>query len=175
MKIIRSIAMIAIVWAGAAQAVEPVPTGSFAFTFETELPAPPATAWAAATGDITGWWDHSMSEAPHSMVIEPRPGGRFLEEFSADGDGVVHADVTYAKTGEMLRMVGPMGLAGCAIHMITTWTFAAGESDGTTQMTVEVRATGEIHEGWDALVEKTWRHFIEERLAPFLAGDREGR
>ena len=141
-------------------AAHSVPTGSFAFTFETVLPATPATAWAAATGDISGWWDHSMSGAPTRLVIEPRPGGRFLEEFDEGGDGVVHAEVTYVKTGAMLRMVGPMGLAGYAIHMVTTWTFAAGESDGTTLMTVEVRATGEIQEGWDALVEKTWRHFI---------------
>ena len=82
----------------------------------------------------------------------------------------MHADVTYVKSGEMLRMVGPLGLAGHALHMVTTWTFAPGEAENTTVLTVQVNATGEVHEGWGEVVEKTWRHFIGERLAPHLAG-----
>jgi len=149
-------------------AADPVPTGAFTFTFDTELAATPAEAWSAATGDISAWWDHSMSDAPYRLVIEPHPGGRFLEEFDAAGDGVVHADVTYVKSGEMLRMVGPMGLAGHAIHMVTTWTFTPGANE-TTTLTVQVNAVGEVHEGWAEIVETTWRHFIVERLAPHLA------
>ena len=157
-----------------ALAAEPVPTGSFTFSFDAVLDAPVAAAWNAATGDISGWWDHSMSGDPHRLVIEARPGGRFLEEFDAAGDGVVHAEVTYVKSGEMLRMVGPLGLAGHAIDMVTTWTFAPGEAEGATVMTVQVNASGEIHEGWGEIVESTWRHFIVERLAPFVASAAAG-
>lgn len=168
---LRTVAFLALIaLAAVTPAAEPVPTGSFSFTFDTVLQAPPAEAWAAATGDVSGWWDHSMSGDPHRMVIEPKPGGVFLEEFDASGDGVVHADVTYVRTGEMLRMVGPLGLAGHALHMVTTWTFAPGDADGTTVLTVKVNASGEVHEGWGEIVETTWRHFIGDRLAPFVAG-----
>lgn len=165
------LALVLLLLPAAAGAGEAVPTGAFAFSFTSVLPAAPDAAWDAATGDILGWWDHSMSGDPHALEIQARPGGLFLETFDASGDGVAHAVVTYAKRREMLRMEGPMGLAGHAIHMTTTWTFVPGTRDGTTDLTVSVHAAGEVHEGWPAVVEATWRHFIDERLVPYLAGE----
>jgi len=156
--------------AAAGAETAPVPAGAFAFTFTVTLPAAPAQVWAAATGNVLPWWDHSMSGDPHAMVIEPRPGGLFLETFDASGDGVAHAVVTYARRPQMLRMEGPLGLAGHAIHMVTTWTLAPGAAPGTTDFTVEVHAAGEVHEGWPDVVEATWRHFIDERLRAYLEG-----
>jgi uncharacterized protein YndB with AHSA1/START domain len=148
-------------------AVDAPPSDTFAFTFTVELPGSPETVYTAATGDITGWWDHSMSDQPHEMYIEPKPGGAFMEIFDESGDGVRHAVVTYAKTNEMLRMEGPMGLAGSAILMVTTWTLSAAEN-GNTDFTIQCNASGEVYEGWGEVVEKTWRHFIDERLRGFL-------
>jgi len=152
---------------GGAAAAEPVPTGSFQFRFSVEMPGTAVEVFDAATGDISGWWDHSMSVNPVELVIEPVPGGRFLEIMDRDGGGVVHATVTQVQRGKMLRMVGPMGLAGHAIHMVTTWTLEQ-PTENTTTFTVEVHAAGEVHEGWGDVVEKTWRHFIEGRLLPHL-------
>lgn len=143
----------------------------FEFSFTVELPASPAVVWNSATGNVGDWWDHSMSENPYKLVIEAWPGGQFREEFDEFGNGVIHADITYAKENEMLRMDGPMGLAGYAVHMVTTWTFVPGEKDNTTIMAIEVHAAGEIQDGWDAIVEKTWHHFIEDRLGAYLADD----
>lgn len=150
-------------------AAEPIPTGGFRFQFTVDLPGSPADVYEAATGDISAWWDHSMAENPISLTIEPRPGGRFLEIMDADGGGVVHATVTQAQVGQMIRMEGPMGLAGHAIHMVTTWTLEPLDEQ-STQFTVEVHAAGEIHEGWDEVVEKTWRHFIGGQLKSYLEG-----
>jgi uncharacterized protein YndB with AHSA1/START domain len=157
-----------------AVAAEPIPTGGFKFELVVELPGSPAEVYAAATGDISGWWDHSMAVNPVSLTIEARPGGHFLEVMDKEGGGVVHATVTQAQFGKMLRMVGPLGLAGHAIHMVTTWTLEplGGER---TKFVIEVHASGEIHEGWDAVIEKTWRHFIEGQLKGFLeARPRQG-
>ena len=151
----------------AAVAAEPVPTGSFEFQFTVELPGTPEAVFDAATGDISGWWDHSMSENPVRLLIEPKPGGHFLEVMNEAGDGVIHATVTQVEKGKMLRMVGPMGLAGNAIYMVTTWTLAPREGNHTA-FTVEVHAAGEVHEGWGDMVEKTWRHFIEGQLNNYL-------
>ncbi len=148
---------------------ETPPTGSFAFTVEATVTGTPAAAFDAATGDISGWWDHTMSDHPVRLVVEPKPGGAFLEVFDESGDGVRHAAVTYAHRGEMLRYEGPLGLAGHAIHMVTTWTFAdAGE--GRTLVRVAVHAAGEILEGWPAVVEQTWQHFLLKRYVPYVEG-----
>lgn len=148
---------------------ETPPTGAFSFAVEATVTGTPAAAFDAATGDITGWWDHTMSDHPVRLVVEPKPGGAFLEVFDESGDGVRHAAVTYARRGEMLRYEGPLGLAGHAIHMVTTWTFAdAGE--GRTLVRVEVHAVGEILAGWPAVVEQTWQHFLLKRYVPYVEG-----
>ncbi len=145
------------------------PTGAFSFTVDTVVPGQPEQVYDDTFGDVTGWWDHSMSGDPHAMYIEPKPGGAFMEIFDESGDGVRHAVVTYAKRGEMLRFEGPLGLAGHAIHLVATWTFA-DDSEGHTRIAVEVHAAGEVHEGWPAVVERTMRHFLVDRLAPYLQG-----
>lgn len=146
-----------------------VPTGAFSFTVETMAPGQPEQVYDATFGDVSGWWDHSMSDDPHAMYIEAKPGGAFMEIFDESGDGVRHAVVTHAERGEMLRFEGPLGLAGHAIHMVTTWTFADGD-EGHTLIAVEVHAAGEVHEGWAAVVERTMRHFLVDRLTPYLEG-----
>ncbi len=143
------------------------PTGSFAFDFRVDLPGPPAEMYDALTGDISGWWDHSMSGDPLHLEIEPRPGGHFREIFDESGDGVIHAVVTQAQRGKLLRMEGPLGLAGHAVHMVTTYTLEP--TPAGCQLEVTVRAAGEVHPGWEQVVEATWRHFIEERFLPYVS------
>jgi hypothetical protein len=108
-----------------------------------------------------------MSGAPLRLEIEPHPGGRFLETFDATGDGVVHATVTYAQRGKKLQMMGPLGLAGHAIHMVTTYDLEPLDP-GRSRLTVTVHAAGEVHPGWDEVVLATWRHFIDDRFLPWV-------
>ncbi|MBU0741340.1 SRPBCC domain-containing protein [bacterium] len=151
--------------AGAAES----PAGAFSFRVEVAVPGQPGAVYDATFGDVTGWWDHSMSGDPLRMYIEPKPGGAFMEIFDESGDGVRHAVVTYAKRGEMLRFEGPLGLAGNSLHMVTTWTFADAE-EGHTLVAVEVHAAGEVDARWPAVIERTWVHFLVDRLKPYLEG-----
>ncbi len=149
----------------------PAPSGS---RFGVTLPGTPTQIYDTVTGDISGWWDHTMSDHPARLEIEPRPGGGFWEIFDDSGDGVRHAVVTYAKRGEVLRFEGPLGLTGHALHMVTTYTLAAAGAD-STRLTLAVQAAGELDPRWPAVVEQTWRHFIFERLQPYVAaGGRAG-
>ena len=150
-----------------AQGADPPPTGSFTFSFAVELPGPCKEMYDALTGDISGWWDHTMSEAPVSLEIQARPGGHFIETFDESGDGVVHATVTYAQRGKMLRMVGPLGLAGHAIEIVTTYELEPLPEDRSS-LTVTVHAAGEVHPGWDEIVEQTWHHFIDDQFLPWV-------
>ena len=142
-----------------AAAVTDAPSGAFSFTVEMLIDSDVPTVWDAATGDISGWWDHSMSPQPHAMYVEAKPGGAFMEIFDENGDGVRHAVVTYVKQHEILRYEGPLGLAGHALHMVTTWSFV-NEEGGGTRVVVEVHAAGEVHGGWPEVIEKTWGHFL---------------
>ena len=159
--------LLALLITAPALAVTPPPTGSFNFTFAVDLPGPPDEMYDALTGDISGWWDHTMSDAPLSLELQAWPGGHFLETFDDTGEGVIHATVTYAQRGQKLMMVGPLGLAGHAIHMVTTYEMEQLEG-GRSRLTVTVHAAGEVHPGWDEIVLQTWHHFIDDRFLPWV-------
>ena len=141
--------------------------GAFSFTKEVKLPGTPEEIFEAATGDISDWWDHSVSENPVGFYIEPIPGGGFWEFFDDEGNGVLHATVIAADRGKLLRFDGPLGLAGTAIQLVTTYTFEASGSDSTF-MNISVHGAGEVGDGTPAIVEKVWGHFIFERFKPFI-------
>lgn len=139
----------------------------FSFDKEVMLPGTPEIIFDAVTGDISGWWDHSMSEHPKKFYIEPFPGGGFFEIFDDEGNGVLHASVIYADRGKLLRFDGPLGLSGKAIQLVTTYKFEPVGSDSTL-LKVSVHGAGEVEEGLPAIVEKVWDHFIFERLEPYI-------
>ena len=141
--------------------------GVFSFEKEVTLPGTPGDIFDAATGDISGWWDHSVSENPVELFIEPIPGGGFWEFFDDEGNGVLHATVIAADRGKLLRFDGPLGLAGIAIHLVTTYTFEPIGSDSTF-MKISVHGAGEVEDGTPATVEKVWEHFIFERFKPYI-------
>jgi hypothetical protein len=153
--------------------ISSTPCRTFSFTLSGDFRGYPGEVFDAVTGDISPWWDHTMSDSPWKLFVEPRVGGGFMEVFNEHGDGVRHAVVTGVETGKFLRYEGPLGLAGHALHMVTTWTFAVSPDQGYTTVFVEVHGAGEVHEGWPEIIERTWRHFLFDRLQPFLAGELE--
>ena len=139
----------------------------FSFEKEVRLPGISDAIFDAATGDISGWWDHSFSEDPLEFFIEPYPGGGFWEIFDDEGNGVLHATVIYADRGKMLRFVGPLGLSGKAINLVTTYEFQPVGADSTL-FKVSVHGAGEIEEGVPVIVESAWNHFIFECFKPYV-------
>lgn len=149
--------------------VQPSRTDAFVITRTVALPASPDSVWRVITGDIEPWWDHHVSDDPHRFYIEPKPGGCFCEIFDESGDGVQHATVTFARRGETLMFEGPLGLLGNALHMVTTYQLEAqGDS---TRLLVEIHGAGEVREGWPQAIGRVWRHFLEERLKPYIEGE----
>jgi len=90
-----------------------------------------------------------------------------MEIFDEEGHGVRHAVVTAAEYGKMLRYEGPLGLAGTALLMVTTWSLKGAE-EGQTIVTVEVHGSGEVGDGIPEIIEKTWGYFLTDRLMPHL-------
>lgn len=146
--------------------VKPTAVGSYSIELEEVLPASPEAVYDAATGDVSGWWDHSFSGHPAKLFIEAKPGGRFYEIFNDSGDGALHATVTYAERGKKLRFVGPLGLAGSALDLVTTWDFKP-EGSGT-RMHLTCNVAGQISADTAKILDQVWQHFIAERLKGYI-------
>jgi hypothetical protein len=152
-----------------------IPYGAFAFDISLSLPGTPDEIFGAITGDISGWWDHSFSGKPVKFYVEPVVGGGFYEYFDDKGNGVRHAVVTYVDRPKILRMEGPLGLAGNAFQGVYTYHFEPA-GDDSTKLTLQVQASGHVEPGWDGVVEKVWRHFLIERFKPYVElGVHKGR
>ena len=141
-------------------------TGAFQVQQELILSASPEAVYDAVTGDISGWWDHSFSEHPKRLFIEPKPGGGFWEIFDDAGNGVLHARVIYADRGKMLRFTGPLGLSGQAADVVTTYEFLPDPAGTKLRLTCNV--AGQINDGQDKIVDSVWHHFLFERLKPYI-------
>jgi hypothetical protein len=139
----------------------------FSFDKEVTLPGTPEQIFDAATGDISGWWDHSFSGNPKKFYIEPKPGGGFYEIFDDKGNGVLHATVIYSQRPKMIRFDGPLGLSGRAVQIVTTYEFSESGNDSTL-MKVSVHGSGEMEEGMPSIVENVWEHFIYDRFKPYI-------
>jgi len=145
---------------------EDLKTGAFQIVQEVVLPASPEAVYDAATGDISGWWDHSFSEHPKKLYIEAKPGGGFWEIFNDTGDGALHATVIYAERGKRIRFTGPLGLSGEAVTMVTTYDFLPDPAG--TKLRVTCNVSGQIEDGEDKIVDAVWHHFLFERLKPYI-------
>lgn len=134
---------------------------------EVVVKGTPDEVFDAFTGDVKPWWDHSFSKTPHAMVIEPEVGGRFYELFDEEGNGVVHASVTFVDRGKKLIFKGPLGFQGTsALEMVHVFTFEAeGES---TRIRVQVRGVGEVADGVPEAIDGVWNHFLVERFKAFV-------
>lgn len=148
---------------------EPVVTSdsvtAFSVALTVTVPGSPEAVYDALTGDISGWWDHRYSEDPLRFVLEPRPGGRFLEIFDESGDGVLHATVIYARRGERITYEGPLGFNGQAVQLVTSYKLEpAGDS---TRLTVTANAAGTLDARELDALRRVWPHFILERFLPY--------
>jgi len=147
------------------------------FTFEVPvtLPGTPEEIFDAATGDVTGWWDHTFSKNPKALVLEPKVGGHFIELFDDKGNGAQHAEVIYCERPKKIRFEGPLGLSGTAVDLVCTYSFEAVGTD-STRMTVSASGAGAVDASMGPKVEGVWRHFLIERFKPYiLAGKHKAK
>jgi uncharacterized protein YndB with AHSA1/START domain len=146
-----------------------VDTGGFVVEKRFTLAASPEQVWEGLTGDVSEWWDHTVSGVPFRLYIEAKPGGGLYEIFDESGEGVQHAQVIWAQRNRMLKLRGPLGFSGKTLDMVHTFTLE--DIGGGTQLHLLVHASGEMEDGWSDAVDQVWDHFIGVRLRAWLAGD----
>lgn len=146
---------------------KPTTWNGFSFEIQVVLPGKPEEIFDAATGDISGWWDHTFSGKPKAFYLEPKVGGAFMEIFDDEGNGARHAEVILCNRPKQIRFEGPLGLSGQAVQMIHTYTFDAVGAD-STRMTVAVQGAGAVDGETGGIVEGVWKHFLIERFGPYI-------
>jgi len=147
--------------------------GGFLAEVEVVVPVDPQRAWTSFTEDLPRWWDHAFSGQPENLRFEARPGGGFVEDFDAGGDGARHATVTYVERGRLLRFVGSLGLSGKGIQIEHELTFTP-EGDAT-RVHLTIIGWGRMLEDWPETVRSVWNHFLVERYAPYVRGELRSR
>ncbi len=145
------------------------------FTFEVgvDLAGTPEQAWSHFTGDISPWWDHTFSDQPEHLVLDARVGGSFYETFDKEGNGAEHARVIYAERPKMIRMDGPLGLSGLAVHMVYELRFSEREGGGS-RIDLRVQGVGSVDDELVETVKAVWTHFLVERFEPYHRQQVEG-
>lgn len=165
-SLITALALILICVVSAfAQVQEFTPKG-FSFVDSVTVPLSADSTFDVMTGNVLGWWDHHMSDNPKSLVIEPKAGGGFYEFFDEAGHGVKHAEVIYAERGKKLRLEGPLGLAGSALLLVSTWDYQPAAKGTTVLLTVNM--SGQIDGETAAIVQKVWHHFLYDGLKTYI-------
>lgn len=139
--------------AGAARA-EVIDAGEGGFTVEHRVvvTADRATAWQAAVGEVSAWWngDHTVSGDAANLFIDPRPMGCFCERLG-DDSGLVHLVVTFVNPGVLLRMtggLGPLGLLGANGNLTLEFADASAADGAPPNAEVTLRyAVGGYRDG----------------------------
>lgn len=93
--------------------------GGLEYIYTCKLRAPVERVFTALTSEIMQWWPHTCKEQPYAVVLEPRIGGMFFEQFDAAGAGALYGHVEIYEPPVCLRIRGPMAM-GHAINMVYT-------------------------------------------------------
>ena len=133
---------------------------------EVTVAATPERVFAALTKDIAAWWGapYLISDMAKALVLEPRPGGRFYEDWG-EGQGGLWATVTSLKNNEYIELNGPLGMQGIVQGVIR---FELTARDNTTIVKLSHRAMGEISEQNQANYTAGWQDLLETRLRAYV-------
>ena len=134
---------------------------------EVRIKGSPERVFEALTTGIGEWWPHRF-RADARVVLEPRVGGRFFEDWG-DGRGALFAEVTFVDPPVKLCTRGPMGMRGAA----STVKWYTLERDGSgTIVKVSLHAWGDISDEVAASYTAGTRSILVEALKPYIE---EGR
>jgi uncharacterized protein YndB with AHSA1/START domain len=128
------------VGAGVGSRIEERPSG-FTLEWQVFIAATPERVWQALTKEVHSWWEHSFSEKPVFIGMEPVIGGRFFEQFDTAGHGALYATVIYSDPPRMLRYTGNMGMRGAVVN---TSTYALEGRDGGTLLHKRMEVLGDV-------------------------------
>ena len=127
---------------------------------EVDIEAPARKVFEALTGDLSAWWGPPYRFAPERegrMLLEPHAGGRFVETWGEEGEGL-WAVVTEIRRDERLELTGRLGMPEAFEGVIR---FSLEEAPGNrTTLRVSHRAIGEITDETERAYSSGWADLV---------------
>ena len=138
---------------------------SFQIEQEIVIKAKAEKVYQRLINDVAPWRDQAFSDAPKAVVLEPKVGGRFYEDFG-DGDGALYCTVVHIVKNKKIVLQGAMGMRGAVFGNIA---LDLEEQDGATTLKLSHHAFGEVTDehkknysgGWQALLGTRLKSLVE--------------
>ena len=135
---------------------------------EVEFAAPRDRVFDALL-DVGAWWSHHFKAKEVRLVLEPRLGGEFRQEWG-DGEGALFGVITLLKRPEVIRLSGPLGMSG-AIASVYEWRLEPCGNE-RTRLTLHHAARGLLSPDDRESHDRGWRE-LWDHLARFVeSGER---
>jgi uncharacterized protein YndB with AHSA1/START domain len=136
-----------------------------AFTLRVFLPAPPPIVFGAFQGHVDRWWGYRLRERAR-VVVEPRVGGRFAQEW--DNGGALFGHFTVWDPPQLIVLTGPLAMTRPVLNTVEL--HFADVPDGT-QLEITHRAVGDLEadaremyaSGWQELFGSDLHRFVSSR------------
>jgi uncharacterized protein YndB with AHSA1/START domain len=144
---------------------------------EIEIAAPRRAVFAALTDDVSAWWGRPYTldgDRARALVLEPRVGGLFLEQWG-DDEGAIWCTVTAFARDRLVELQGPMGMSGAVLGRVRFELSDGPGGDASTLLKLDHRAIGELDPAAGASYDAGWRDLLDHRLRAWVeAGERRG-
>lgn len=131
---------------------------------EFKFNAPVSNVFQAITENVADWWGapYQLTPEPTSLLIEPKAGGRFFEEWEQGSAlwGVVQS----IRQDDHIVFEGSFGMLG-AINGVVT--FIVEPADGGTLLKFSHRAIGEVTDDHKKSYAAGWQDLLGVRLKAF--------
>jgi DNA-binding transcriptional ArsR family regulator/uncharacterized protein YndB with AHSA1/START domain len=136
------------------------------FRIEQEIsyPQTAAAVFRGLTAGIGSWWPHKFASGAASISLDPRPGGRFMEE--GPEVSALYATVTVVEKDKRLVMSGPMGMPGAVLGVIS---FSLESKGAGTLLKLSHHAFGDVSEELRQRYAAGWTEILQQHLRDFLA------
>jgi uncharacterized protein YndB with AHSA1/START domain len=149
------------------------PLNAVSIEAEVQIDAPPERVFEGLVTDISAWWGpaHTFSDTARDVVLEPRLGGRFYEDWG-EGEGVLYATVTRIRRPTELGLTGPFGMRGAVMGRVM---IVLERQDTATIVRLSHRVVGEVTDETRQSYSGGWRTLLGQGLKPYVErGERTG-
>ncbi len=133
---------------------------------EISLRAPRDKVFAALTRDIGRWWAY-RGVAGSTMCAEPRPGGRFYEDFG-NGAGFLWGTVFHVQPPVLLKLSEPPGTTSA---WVSHWAYELEETKDGTLLKFSHHVIADAswdpacaRDGWGELLGKHLKDYVERDI-----------
>ena len=137
---------------------------SFQIEQEVEIQGSIESVFKSLTSDINSWWAFRLCGENSTLSIEPKVGGRFLEQANSSS-GALWGVINYINAPVELRFNGLLGMKG-AVN--SSYTFKLEEKGNSTILKLSHHAAGLLDPNWEQAHDEGWKELLGKYLKAYV-------